>query len=876
MTPYYLWQMIHTSNDVLPSRQQPLCPLQTAHYARCDAFQALPSLQILEDHKVHKIRKITPCIIFLPSKKCRISQITLFKRLFFAKNASQNGKTTKTLFESLFFAKKHFSKSFFRNIFTGVYHKFCELCHTIWIFHKKCLILQTIAILHVILQHYYPFINSNPNTITNNMKNFTKTAITALSLCFAYAINTNAQTAPQAASQVVAKYDPASCTSTITWTAPTKGQDGTDLGNDVTYSIRRKGNSEPLATGLTTTSYVDEVNMEGQANSAYYVTAQTATGKSSETKSNDIIIGRPYEMPFAESAPGGELTNCWQITRSGSSRWGASDLGSMAYDNDRGYITFCPLTSYDQSTITSGYIHVGEAAAPTLKFHYFYVFPRADEFSVSVSVDGGDPVEVWSYDYENFDNIEHWVDVELKLADIIGDGKYIQVSFSTMMSEAQMSILYLDDITLIDRCENDLKATLIKAPANLKPGEDRSATVRLDNLGSTDYAGGSYTIKAMVDGQCMTEMEGPRLKAGKRVEVNIDDICLSVFHQGTSADLCFALDVDDENADNNTTDVVTLEVKPSLLAVPTGLTAEEGENPVLNWEAPVVEKVTSTTVTESFETAPSFTIDDFGEWAMYDGLNTSVYGLSTADEDISFPNTCAPQAWTVFDYSYSDFFDSLKPNSGDKMMAAFSHAGSAADSWLISPELSGEEQIISFYAKAAASSYRETFEILYSTSANRALSTFKVLEDSKTTAKASWTSHKYELPEGTRYFAIHCISNDALCLLVDDVTYVPEAQGQPCERVKGYNVYRNGECINDALLRTTTFTDKADGTATYNVTAVYASGESLPSADAKLVASGIQSIVNGTVKAPSFTTDGRRAAKNYRGIVISKEKKTLK
>lgn len=121
MTPYYLWQMIHISYDVLPSRQQSLCPLyralrtrlQTAHYARCDAFQALPSLQILEEPKVHKIRKITPCIIFLPSKKCRIPQITLFKSLFLlkktfrkvfsAKSGTQNGqKTTKTLFEKFF------------------------------------------------------------------------------------------------------------------------------------------------------------------------------------------------------------------------------------------------------------------------------------------------------------------------------------------------------------------------------------------------------------------------------------------------------------------------------------------------------------------------------------------------------------------------------------------------------------------------------------------------------------------------------------------------------------------------------------------------------------------------------------------------------
>lgn len=683
---------------------------------------------------------------------------------------------------------------------------------------------------------------------------------------------------PMAVTDVVAVYDPSTLSTTLSWTAPTKGKDGRDLNGALTYNIRRKGSYDLIASGITSTTYIDNVDLDKQVLSAYYITAENEAGKSGETKSADLFIGKPYELPFAESAPNGELQNAWQITRTGASRWGASDLGSIAYDNDRGYITFCPLMEYDLSTITSGYINVEGIQNPSFRFHYFYVMPGDDTFDAYVKVDGGEPIKVWSFDYEADYDYPDWLEATIALKDVVGDGKFIQIMFDAKLGMPQQPIIYLDDITVIDRREKDLKVSIVKVPSTLKPGENRSAIVQLDNLGETDYNAGTYTIKAMVGGKCISSTAGPKLKSGARKEVNINDIRLDVFNTDTTADLYFVLDVDDQDAENNTTEVATIEVKPVLVSAPTGLTVEGNSKGILTWQAPVAdESIEPVAMTESFEEAPSFTISDFGEWALYDGLGTTVYGLSTPQGDLDFPNTCAPQAWTVIDYGTGIFYDSFAPNTGDKMMAAFSHAGTTADSWLISPELSGEEQTISLAAKAGTSQYPEKFDILYSTDANRALSTFEVLDESATVVNTTWKTYSFELPEGTRYFAIHCISRDALVLLVDDVKFIPDATGTPCSEVKGYNVYRNGEKVNENLITGLTYTDNAATLGnTYNVTAVYATdGESRPSADAQVDPAGISNIDTDEHSQEMYTITGQRASKNYRGVVISNNKKIV-
>lgn len=678
--------------------------------------------------------------------------------------------------------------------------------------------------------------------------------------------------APKAVTELQATYNPSSLTATISWKAPALSVEDKPLNQPVTYNIRRKGNSEPLATGLTTCTYTDVVDMVGQANSAYYVTAENESGKSSEVKSNDLFIGTPYELPFAETAANGNLQNAWAITRTGSSRWGASDLGSIAYDNDRGYITICPLMENDGSTITSGYINIAEAANPVLRFHYFYVMPNDDEFYLTLSADGGEPVQAWSFDYEASGNTERWMEVDIPVKEYLANASYFQMAFTARFAMSQQPIIYLDDITVIDKKSQDLALTLVKAPRNLKPGESRSAILSLENLGGNDVAAGAAQLVANVDGKSIFTADAPKVKAGKRLEITLEDICLDVFNTADQVELAFSVIYpEDEQEANNVTESVIVPTKPVYVAAPAQVTIADN---TLSWTAPVATEVTSEPMTESFEDAPSFTISDFGEWSMYDALNTTVYGLTDASgADVSFPHTCEPQAWTVLDFAFGGFYDSVQPHTGDKAMAAFSHAGMTENSWLISPELSGQEQTLSFYAKAIASHYTEKLEISYTTSAGMALSTFQVLDDSETILSTTWKEYSFELPEGTRYFAIRATSRDALCQLVDDVTFIPEAQGQPCTQVTGYNVYCDGEIIYKAKANENSLTlDQGDHQ--YHVTALYSTGESAPVL-ATVGESGISTLDADQVLATIYSLSGQRVDANYRGLVICRGQKFL-
>ena len=126
-------------------------------------------------------------------------------------------------------------------------------------------------------------------------------------------------------------------------------------------------------------------------------------------------------------------------------------------------------------------------------------------------------------------------------------------------------------------------------------------------------------------------------------------------------------------------------------------------------------------------------------------------------------------------------------------------------------------------------------------------------EDFKTIATVTdvpnaWTQYRFKLPEGTKYAAIRSRSTNKFFLFIDDITFVP-AEGAPAQlSIKGYNIYRNGVKINDALVTETAFTDAnvVDGRQyTYFVTAVYENGESRPSDMFDILMSGISGISAG-------------------------------
>ena len=206
-----------------------------------------------------------------------------------------------------------------------------------------------------------------------------------------------------------------------------------------------------------------------------------------------------------------------------------------------------------------------------------------------------------------------------------------------------------------------------------------------------------------------------------------------------------------------------------------------------------------------------------------------------------------------------------------------------SNDWLISPELSGNAQTISFYAKGWTSQvkdmygsyhhYTEFFNVLYSLTDKNPNSFTQI---GGTRIAQMWFSDgafEFDLPAGTKYFAIQCISNgegtapevddetaydylnqenEGFIFFLDDITYTPA----PCHLV-GYNVYKNGQKLNSTPLPTTT-TDFMDTDAqgvetnTYAVSAVYEEGESALSN--AVIVTGTP--INGVTLARGSRTDG--------------------
>ena len=114
------------------------------------------------------------------------------------------------------------------------------------------------------------------------------------------------------------------------------------------------------------------------------------------------------------------------------------------------------------------------------------------------------------------------------------------------------------------------------------------------------------------------------------------------------------------------------------------------------------------------------------------------------------------------------------PHSGEQSMMSTGttiDTGTPTNNWLITPELSGEEQTVSFWVNAPGdevsrgeqnpNSGPETFDLYYSEDDTNPNSFIKINKDSYE-AVYDWKQYNIDLPEGAKYFAIVHTSTGSL------------------------------------------------------------------------------------------------------------------
>jgi hypothetical protein len=199
-----------------------------------------------------------------------------------------------------------------------------------------------------------------------------------------------------------------------------------------------------------------------------------------------------------------------------------------------------------------------------------------------------------------------------------------------------------------------------------------------------------------------------------------------------------------------------------------------------------------------------------------------------------------------------------EPHSGNQLLLSTCVSDGdpipGTDHWLISPELMGNEQEISFFARVITADYGyETFEVLYSTT-DADIDSFVSLDEVWTDA-TDWTEYTFTLPEGTKYFAIRHTAQDIFGLMLDDVTFERGATAP-----EEYNIYVDGEWVGSTAGTSYELpvTGLTSGEHTFAVTAVYEGDkESAPATAVFDVTSGINEITLDGKPVDVYTIDGR-------------------
>lgn len=226
---------------------------------------------------------------------------------------------------------------------------------------------------------------------------------------------------------------------------------------------------------------------------------------------------------------------------------------------------------------------------------------------------------------------------------------------------------------------------------------------------------------------------------------------------------------------------------------------------------------------DGFESYPDFEIKSIGDYKLGGAKTKGYFGGAT------WPNVLEEQSWIVFNPSATSpsleneaYF---KTRSGNKMLCSFFTV--ANDDWLAHRVDGGG--ILKFWAAGPHidGNVNERFVVLYSVTDDNFGNFIRVSEGDYVEAGTGWAEYAYELPENAKYFAIHCVSDYANVLKIDDLSYTL-SHGEKIASAIGFELYVDGTKVADLAKDKTTYTfsDLSDGTHVLGLKAVYEKGTS--------------------------------------------------
>lgn len=633
----------------------------------------------------------------------------------------------------------------------------------------------------------------------------------------------------------------------------------------IDYSVEK---NELLATLTDADAYdVSFDTDEGEQHLEYWI-VETKNEANAEydgmTSTTGLLVGAPYELPLVESFTDDELHYYWETNGEVmiSPQSSDDDGSSMALLTEEAGMVF----------FNSGKLDLEGLANPTLVFDV--ASPDIRSLTIIGSIDGGEFTVL--QDNISVDNSYNQVKVPLTA---LQGGRYARIGLVATYENASEidhwenelvtlgDLLLVDNIHIADLYQHDL-SIVVDAPSSVVAGNSATISITVTNEGENTANGFSVVIMAG-DKQLLDVKPNQMLPSFKSWSQQVD-FQTSVLDEAGDVEIVARViyDMDQQSANNEAQTLITI-VEPALPA-PTDLVVEKmsAGDWALSWTAPDTDGAMR--VTEDFEDPevfPEFSLGGitatqhtgaFGDWSLYDGNGSMCYSFSGFD----VPNLGDPMAWMVFNSMYEYFPVEVgsvyEPHSGNQLLlstcVSVGDPIPGTDHWLISPELMGNEQDISFFARVITPDYGyESFEVLYSTT-DDVTDSFMSLEEVWLDA-TDWTEYTFTLPEGAKYFAIRHTAQDIFGLMLDDLTFERGASAPVA-----YNIYVDGELVGSTpeTAYDLPAAGLSDGQHTFAVTAVYEGGrESAPATAVIEISSGINEIVVDGRPVDVYTIDGR-------------------
>ena len=523
-----------------------------------------------------------------------------------------------------------------------------------------------------------------------------------------------------------------------------------------------------------------------------------------------VFVGAPLDIPLFESFEGKSLHYAWSCNGGLGVSTNSSDEDGVAlklYNNGNGEQVYFMLDKVDLTT----------AANPTLLLDVRS--ESTDKVYGIGSVDNGD-VQVLAQanvtaDYTTF---------KVPLTSIMTAQRFSSVgivaNIETPSVQNYEDTLIIDNIRIVDLYQYDL-AIDVKADATVQAGSNAKIVAKVTNNG--ENAANGYTVIVKAGSKVLLDQTvNETLLPFKSTEFETE-LPTTIFSEEGDVDILALVSFENDLVEDNDLSTATISVKTSKAAQPTNLAAQQNENEdkvTMTWTAPDTSASQQEDDFSSYANGANAT-GDLGNWTV---VNANGGTKGSLFEDLELPSHGKATAWEVFNLATyggnSETFAGADGNVDNNYLISLYNATSEGyvdcDDWLISPELPGVAQTLTFDVKAFNDYGAQTYQVLYSTT-GKETTDFQLIQK-VTDNGGAWNTVSYELPEGTKYFAIRNITgaDEGFIVAVDNISYLAGGS-EPV----GYNVYVDETFVKSATETTATVEFTQNKTYKFSVTAVY-------------------------------------------------------